>query len=337
MQGPAAEIPYRDRAAERAIVASLGLTPGRFGLLRTDPVSDEPQPSLAPQVRLSGLDTMRFSTEVLPRLADHPDVTVEITGDPADYREAGDSLSISVSTGEVPDDPDWFDLGITITVAGREVPFADVFVALSRRESYLLLADGAYFSLQKPELQALARLIEESRALHDAPGDGLKISRFQAGFWAELTELGVVSRQARRWQQQVSGLLSAEARAAPELPATLHAELRPYQQEALVRATAIAPQPIASPRPGTSACGRQRSVAGPLPSRSGQLLLPFLALLGFLGLLALLGHAQAGAVAAPPESDDRPAGPAARGEGQGPALRSARRERFAGSGQEGRP
>src|SRR6202042_3494435 len=48
--------------------ARLGLPPGQFGLLRTDPVSDEPQPSLAPQVQLSGLDTMRFSTELLPRL-----------------------------------------------------------------------------------------------------------------------------------------------------------------------------------------------------------------------------------------------------------------------------
>ena len=231
VQAPAAEAAYRDPAAERAIVDSLGLTPGRFGLLRTDPVSDEPQPSLAPLVRLSGLDTMRFSTELLPLLADHPDVTVEITGDPADYREAGDSLSISVSADEVTDDPDWFDLGITISVDGREVPFADVFVALSRAEPYLLLADGAYFSLQKPELQALARLIEEARALHDAPGDALKISRFQAGFWSELTELGIVSRQARRWQQQVSGLLSAQALPAPEPPRTLHAELRPYQLE----------------------------------------------------------------------------------------------------------
>jgi superfamily II DNA or RNA helicase len=231
VQGPAAADPYRDRAAERAIVAGLGLTPGRFGLLRTDPVSDEPQPSLAPQVQLSGLDTMRFSTELLPRLAAHPDVTVEITGDPADYQEAGDSLSITVSADEVPDDHDWFDLGITITVAGQEVPFADVFVALSRGEPYLLLPSGSYFSLQKPELRALARLIEEARALQDAPADGLKISRFQAGFWAELTGLGIVSRQARRWQQQVSGLLSAQDQTAPELPRTLNAQLRPYQRD----------------------------------------------------------------------------------------------------------
>ena len=43
-------------------------------------------------------------------------------------------------------------------------------------------------------------------------------------------------------------------------------------------------------RPGVPACGRQRYVAGPLPSRLGErLLLPFLALL--LALLGLLGHA----------------------------------------------
>ena len=52
---------------------------------------------------------------------------------------------------------------------GREVPFLDVFVALSRGEPHLILPDGAYFSLDKPELQALARLIEEARALQDSP------------------------------------------------------------------------------------------------------------------------------------------------------------------------
>src|SRR5258708_32860701 len=46
------------------------------------------------------------------------------------------------------------------------------------------------------------------------------------------------------------------------------------------------------PRPRTSAFARQRRIAAPLPSGSGQLLpLPFLALLALVGLLALLGHA----------------------------------------------
>ena len=65
---------------------------------------------------------MRFSTELLPLLADQPGVTVEITGEPADYREAGDSLRISVSADEVAGDTDWFDLGVTIAVAGQRGP-----------------------------------------------------------------------------------------------------------------------------------------------------------------------------------------------------------------------
>ena len=58
-------------------------------------------------------------------------MAVEITGEPADYREASDSLRIGVSTDEVAGDNDWFDLGVTITVEGREVPFTDVFTALA--------------------------------------------------------------------------------------------------------------------------------------------------------------------------------------------------------------
>ena len=35
---------------------------------------------------------MRFTTELLPLLTDQPGVIIEVTGQPADYREAGDSL-----------------------------------------------------------------------------------------------------------------------------------------------------------------------------------------------------------------------------------------------------
>ena len=136
-----------------------------------------------------------------------------------------------MSTDEVAGDTDWFDLGVTITVAGRPVPFLDVFLALSRGEPYLLLPDGAYFSLDKPELRALARLIEEARALQDAPGGPLRISRYQAGFWDELAALGVIGHQAAAWREQVQGLLSAGGpdRAGP--PAGLRTRLRPYQQD----------------------------------------------------------------------------------------------------------
>ena len=224
---------YRDLPAERALLARLNLPLDRYGLLGPgDGLPGAARPGPAPRTRLTGIDTMRFSTELLPLLASQPGLILEISGEPADYREAGDSLQIAVSAGELAGETDWFDLGVTITVEGRPVPFLDVFLALSRGEPHLLLPDGAYFSLEKPELRALARLIEEARALQDSPPGQLRISRYQAGFWDELAALGVIGYQATAWREQVQGLLSAadiSGRMTP--PPGLTARLRPYQQE----------------------------------------------------------------------------------------------------------
>jgi superfamily II DNA or RNA helicase len=223
---------YRDLAAERALLAGLDLPLDRYGLLaQTAGVPGAAMPTLAPRTLLTGLDTMRFSTELLPLLAGHPGLIVEVSGEPADYREAGETLRIAVSTDQVAGDTDWFDLGVTITVEGRPVPFLGVFLALSRGEPHLLLPDGAYFSLDKPELRALARLIEEARALQDSPAGPLRISRYQAGFWDELAALGVIGHQAAAWREQVQGLLSADGIGRAEPPAGLRARLRPYQQD----------------------------------------------------------------------------------------------------------
>ncbi|ABD11775.1 hypothetical protein ThrDRAFT_01132 [Frankia casuarinae] len=218
--------PRQEQDALRDVLAALDLPSGTAALLAGDQGS-----GLRPRVRLRGVDTMRATTELLPLLADRPGVAVEVSGDPAAYREAGDSLLIGLSTDDVVGETDWFDLGVTVTVEGRQVPFTDVFLALSQGQSHLLLADGAYFSLQKPELQSLRRLIEEARALQDSPGGPLRISRFQVGLWEELAGLGVVERQARSWRQQVTGLLElgAEGQLEQEPPATLAATLRSYQ------------------------------------------------------------------------------------------------------------
>jgi superfamily II DNA or RNA helicase len=216
----------RDREAERRVLADLSVPP----VLSPDRMAAQDRTGTATS-RLTGLDTMWFTTQALPLLSGQPGLTVEVTGTPADYREASDSLRIGLSTDERDGDPDWFDLGITITVEGRDVPFAEVFVALASGQSHLLLPDGAYFSLDKPELASLKALIEEARALTDRTTDSLRISRFQAGLWEELAGLGVISRQARAWQRQVDGLVSAEAIPKTELPATIQARLRPYQLE----------------------------------------------------------------------------------------------------------
>ena len=133
---------------------------------------------LASSALLEGLATVRFVADVLPRLSALTELTIETHGSPASYREAEAAPLVAISGSPSSSDRDWFDLGITVTVEGREVPFTDLFVALAHRQSHLLLADGAYFSLDKPELAALARLIGEARALQDQPDDGLRISRF---------------------------------------------------------------------------------------------------------------------------------------------------------------
>ncbi len=202
---------FRDRDRERAVLAGLDFQPEQLSS------------------SLRGIDTMRFTTEVMPVLADRPGVAVEISGDRVDYREAGDSLLIGVSTSELAGETDWFDLGVTISVEGRRIPFRDVFTALAEERSHLLLPDGAYFSLDRPELTSLRRLIEEAESLQDPNADGVRISRFQAGLWEEFAALGVVESQARAWEAQVSGLLSVDAVDETDVPASLNATLRPYQ------------------------------------------------------------------------------------------------------------
>jgi superfamily II DNA or RNA helicase len=233
LRRPARGEEFRDVPAELATRVGLNDLPvdwARFGIdAALDPV------------RLTGLETAAFTTEALPVLDDADGVRVERSGEAADYREVGDELAVGVSTTAPETGTDWFDLHISITLEGREVPFADVFAALAQGQTHLLLRDGAYFSLEKPELVALRALIEEARAMQERPTDEqLRINRFQAGWWEELAALGVVERQAGAWQEQVAGLLgrASDARAdgsagaldAAAVPDSLRAELRPYQR-----------------------------------------------------------------------------------------------------------
>ncbi|HEX6198531.1 MAG TPA: SNF2-related protein [Jiangellaceae bacterium] len=223
--GPGSES-WRDPDAEAAAVAELDRHLGELGLDTRLPV--HPGSAGAPGV-LDGVETMRFSTEVLPLLSEMDGLDVDIHGIQPDYREVNDQVAIGLSTG-AGDEPDWFDLEVSVSVEGTEIPLAKVITALTREQSHLLLDSGAYISLDKPELQALRRLVEEARALQDT-STGLRISRYQAGLWDELSSLGVVHRQAGAWRAQVEGLLNLDTVAAEPAPATLLAQLRPYQMD----------------------------------------------------------------------------------------------------------
>ena len=198
-------------------------------------LADSPDgPRLAPAVTLGGIGMIRLLNEVLPRLVEVPDVEVEVAAGRAggavpEYREAGAAPAVRFSGGEVDGDRDWFDLAVSVSVDGEDVPFTELFVALVRGEKWLILPSGTYFSLDREEFRRLATLIAEARALQDAPGGAVRLSRFQAGLWEELERIGVVDGQAAAWQESVRSLSSAADLAEQPPPDGLHATLRPYQ------------------------------------------------------------------------------------------------------------
>ena len=213
----------RDAAAEARLLRDLPRPPERLSGLW----QDGPEQPPVPTAELSGMDTVVLTTELLPRLAD-AGVLVEVTGEPPDYRrsEADPVVQVSATDGE---DADWFDLGVTVTVDGEDIPFALLFGALAAGESHVVLPSGTWFDIRRPEFDRLRRLIDEARALQDADRPGLRISRYQAGLWDELIEFGVVAEQSERWARDVRTLLEVDDAPPPAAPAGLAAQLRPYQ------------------------------------------------------------------------------------------------------------
>ncbi len=213
----------RDADAEAHLLSRLPLPADRLPQLREATA----ERGLVPEVRLSGMDAVVFLDEVLPGLRE-AGVEVEEVGEAVDYRlsEADPLIRVSATdSGE----RDWFDLGVHVSIDGEDVPFVDLFVALARGETHLLLDSGTYFGIQRPEYETLRRLIEEARGLSDREGPP-RLSRYQVSLWEDFAALGVVESQSERWAAAVAGLAEdADDAARPAVPAGLDAELRPYQ------------------------------------------------------------------------------------------------------------
>ena len=214
--------------------------------------------------RVEGWETRELLSAVLPKLRRISAVRVRFNGTPPEFVEATDALiEVTVTEGN---SRDWFGLGIAVKVNNWTVPFAQIFEALDRGADRILLGNGTYFSLRRPEFKTLRTLIAEARELDEAGGE-LRINRHQAGLFSELESLAVSVQTTRRWDEQVRSLLAlveaSEAReanpaegadkpaASPDthdkrnnggvvrpnlnreypVPAGLRATLRPYQVE----------------------------------------------------------------------------------------------------------
>ena len=211
--------PVRDPGAEAELAASVPAGPWA----EDAPGGTELRPAF-----LVGRPLFHFVTEALPALSGRDDVDVVLNDRPPLFREADEAPTVTLSVTDS-DAGDWFNLGVTVSVAGEDVPFALLFTALSVGDDHLLLDSGTWFSLAHPELDQLRALIEEARVLVDSDGDSFRLRPEHAGLWEELVSIGVVAEQSAAWEDAVGALLDLDELPDVAVPAGLRAGLRPYQ------------------------------------------------------------------------------------------------------------
>lgn len=218
-------------------------------------------PALWQPLDLRGMATARFMTETLPVLRELEAFDIEVDDDVPDYREADAAPVITTSVSDDEDRPDWFSLSVRVHVGQEEIPLALLMAAVATGEPEVLLESGTWVSIDRPEIEALARLMEEGRELADPQAQGeLRVSALHAGYYEVLESLGVIERATARWKERVGRLLerarAAEAAAEPSggrpvggndaggtsgrtgegtggapVPEGMRATLRPYQLE----------------------------------------------------------------------------------------------------------
>ena len=198
-----------------------------------------------------GLTRFGPDGDILPALARNPDVSVVIEGDPPEYRAEASEPVIEFrlddhlgadrvsgqAEGSVPAGADrlartdWFDLGITVRVEDQTVTFVELFRALAVGEAHLVLPNGAWFALDRPEFDQLREIIQEARHLVDPERSVLQVTPMDVGLWEHLVALGVVADESSEWRRRVEAITGAGDEPPPPPPESLRATLRPYQAD----------------------------------------------------------------------------------------------------------
>ena len=214
----AAEGRVEDRTAGRDIDGETRLA--REVLNHLLPLAGR-HPALWQPLDLRGMDTARFMTETLPVLRELEAFDIEVDDDVPDYREAEAAPVITTSVSDDEDRPDWFSLSVRVHVGQEEIPLALLMAAVATGEPEVLLESGTWVSIDRPEIDALARLMEEGRELADPQAQGeLRVSALHAGYYEVLESLGVIEQATARWKERVGRLLerARAAEAAAEAP-----------------------------------------------------------------------------------------------------------------------
>lgn len=223
----------RDREAEFALTTRMSEALERTPLPGLVERGSDGQSRPRTPMRLARMDTARFTSDVLPMLLewDPDELLVTVTGDPMTYEEAPEPPQIVLRMQDKDTSHDWFNLLVEVDVGDERVPLPLLIAGLAGDDDELLLDSGTWFSLRRPELESLRRVLEESRFLVDRDSQSLEFTPYQVDVWDELVALGVVAQQSERWLDAVAGIREPET--PVEVPDGLKATLRPYQREGL--------------------------------------------------------------------------------------------------------
>ncbi len=195
-----------DRVAENLIVHAVTAIVGAVpGLLEPTLAGER----LAPRATLAGMAAVRFTAEVLPALEGVDGVEVVQRGELLEYREVLDAPVVNL--GGAPSERKRLVRPDRDGDGGRRG--GSVRRALRGTGRGADPSDPAVGDvlLPRPRGAPAARSADRRgpRRSTTTPGESLRLSRFQASLWEDLQQLGVVTAQAREWEQSVRALTEA--------------------------------------------------------------------------------------------------------------------------------
>ena len=147
----------RDPAAEAALLRALTLPAEAPAALWTA----RPRGRAGRHRRAARPGRRVFTEEVLPALRDQG-VVVEIEGEARSTGAPTPRRSSASPPSDSADDPDWFDLGVSVELDGEDVPFDALFVGPRPRREPPRAAHRHVLRLDRPELDQLRQLIDEA-------------------------------------------------------------------------------------------------------------------------------------------------------------------------------
>ncbi|MFW0155421.1 SNF2-related protein [Rothia sp. P6271] len=175
-------------------------------------------------------DVQQLTESILPQYRDVHGLRIQTHGQEPQFTELDVTPEIQMRV-EPSDTQDWFDLGIIVTIGQWTVSFSTIFEALNAGKKHILLGDGNYYPLNRPEFIKLRQLLTEIEDFSE-PDQPLSLNKHQLGMWEELEELATTTQSCQGWQESIHSLLSdKDSSDNVPTPATLQAQLRPYQEE----------------------------------------------------------------------------------------------------------